>query len=165
MAIISEQPYEESVGGTDSGGDSLNFTPEHRYTAAVDTPKGGDPAGAQDAVAEVKETGSTQSQAARHGASWALQDGVLKGDTMPFTGSVGIFTPGHDVRDAFESALRDSGGVRQGSSWVSDPAPGAARVIVEHTVTLDQLHKQDEGSGRTFETQRHSHWTHDRWGG
>lgn len=164
MALnISDKPY-HGHGGENSGQDSLDFTPEQHHVASVDTPTAHDPTGADAAAHETEEKGSHESAQARKGMAWAVEGGSLQGGT-PFTTSNGCFTSGDMVGAGFEEAIRSSGGVRQGSTWVSSPAPGARRTVVEHTVTLDQLHKQDEGSGRTFETQRRANWSHDRWGG
>lgn len=171
MAIISDEPYEKK-GGEDSGRDSLNFTPEQHHVSAVDTPTGGDPGGGKAVAHEEQETVPKVSRAAHEGASWAVEHGSLKGDSMPFTTSSGCFTSGPSVGSHFHDAIARSGGVRQGTEWVSEAAPGVYRCTEDHTLTLDSLSKPDEnghlvhqGAAHTFEEQRHSHWSHDKWGG
>lgn len=170
MAIITDDGYKKK-GGENSGRDSLNFTPEKHHVAAVDSPHGSDPAGARAGAQQEQEADSSESRGARHGATMATEK-AFKGEPLAFTATAGMFTSGPSVGAYFHRAVTDSGGVRQGPSYCSDPAPGVYQCKADHTLTLDSLSKPDENghlvhqdAGRTFEKQRHSHWSHDKWGG
>jgi hypothetical protein len=154
--------YEKDPGG--GGFETIEVHPEYHYSV-TDEPIGGDPAGAKAAADDIQETGTKQSMAARHGAVNAVQDGVVRGDMLSFAASSGVFTSGPDVGAMFDRAVQDSGGVRQGNMWVSDAAPGVHRNTSNKAITLEDQQKISEfepgaaHAGRTFESQRRSHWT------
>lgn len=162
MAPILD-PSEHKHGDSDFEG--MDIKPEMKHVAAVDSPHGSDPAGSKAGANQIQETSGHESARAHFGASAAVQGGSIKGDESSFAASSGVFTSGNDVSSMFDRAVRDSGGVRQGQAWVSDPAPGVHRSLVEHTITLENLKARSQfetnahqGSGRTFESQRHAHW-------
>ena len=90
------------------------------------------------------------------GASWAAEHSI-SGSGMDFTPSSGMHSVGADHIGAFNSALRGLGQVKQGPSYVSDPASGVARASIDDcgckgpcTCDLHNLNAQGQGSGRSF---------------
>lgn len=90
-----------------------------------------------------------ESVMAQHGFHWAAPHGKT---AIPFNPSNGMHSTGKDHAHCFASSVNMSGGVRQGSRFVSDPASGIARpAIKENKLHLDM---QTQGSSRTFRSQR-----------
>jgi hypothetical protein len=100
----------------------------------------------------------TVSHAETHGAATG-QLGATHGmqDPGPFTPSDGMHCTGQDHIDCFEKSINMSGGVRQGHTFTSDPAPGVACASIEPTAA-SHLDMQNQGSGETFQDRQHKRW-------
>lgn len=154
--------FEQQRGGENSGSDSEDFTVEQHLVPGVEGVTDATPQAAANHAAVQNDVTNTaaRSAAARRGMALAMQNGDIVHDGS-FAPSIGCYVSGSEAGEYFRDALRYSGGVRQGPEYTSDPAPGVARVEVDHWVTLDDMHKQSEGLGRTFESQRRANWVRD----
>lgn len=93
-----------------------------------------------------REATSHEQACARRG-----QLGAVHGyqELGPFTPTNGMHAIGPDHADCFARSVNMSGGVRQGSTFTSDPASGVARAAVKENNV--QLHPSSQGSGETFQ--------------
>lgn len=121
---------------------------QHKHTAADTTT--GPPAQIYPGVVTDDETlGAINGQAM---ASRGLQD------PEAFQPSAGMHAVGHDHIDVFARSILFSGGVRQGTQFTSDTAPGVASANVDGNDAYDDIDVQDQGEGETFEQRQHSRW-------
>lgn len=95
-------------------------------------------------------------QGATEGSLWASETSIL-GTGEAFTPSNGMHSTGADHIDAFNSALQGLGHVKQGPSYVSELAPGAARATIADcgcngpcTCSMSILDATSQGAGTTF---------------
>lgn len=139
----------------------LNISVSHKHTQA-DTAQGNAGLGGDNAYP--RQSNDSEAHAARAGQHWST---LGFQDPGPFTPSNGLHAVGSDHVSVFARSISFSGGVRQGSSWTSDPAPGAARAFggsgggggngapLSH-LTNNKVEVQTQGSGRTFRSQQSS---------
>lgn len=134
--------HEESLIDDGEGLEVKPIHVNHKHTAA-DSPQAHAGLGGDDAYA--RQANRDESRAAREGQHWAALNYQSAG---PFSPSVGMHSQGKDHVSVFSRSIRMSGGVRQGPSWTSDSASGAARAPVNgNDLNLDV---QDQGAGDTF---------------
>ena len=148
---------EHEVESYESYGNEPNYAihVQHKHTAA-DTTTGPEEEIYPGVVTSEETEGAQMGQA---GASRGYQQ------IEDFTPSVGMHSVGADHADSFSDALQYAGGVRQGHMFVSDPAPGAARVGGNPAFggndgnhAYEDIDVQTDGSGETFEERQHSRW-------
>lgn len=127
----------------------MRFTDIHPQQKA-DMP--GDKAGGHSLFVKA---GPHEARLAEHGYDWATHN---SNHPIPFSASNGEHKVGGDVIGIFSRSVNFAGGVRQGHTFVSDPASGVARATVEGHNTPSSLGAQGQGSGHTFEQRQHQRW-------
>jgi hypothetical protein len=148
MTIQNE--YEDKVRRGTAATDLPPVDPGHSDRDPSSGPNGG---GSVDAVHEATYTLESLAQRGQLEATKGYQA------PGPFTPSNGMHSVGQDHIGCFSDAVNRSGGVRQGSTFVSYPADGVARADVVENTGLHGVVVQSQGSGVTFEERQHRRWS------